>query len=518
MTLEDLEAAVTPEVLARGIAYWEDRHVRMAFCAQGRLQALVAGALGDYHVQVFRDQQGLRSVCECGYRQGMCKHAAALAWGFISEPASLIKVEDLQKQLGLMDMEALRGLVQQLAAMAPHTVAKALGMEVCPVDGRVIWRFLGGLRRVPKRPGWLRAWWRVLKIVEEEPPTVGNNQVLAELLRLALKHLAHVRNPPEEFWASFRRTVALWCDWQPMVDRPPSWWTEVTKALPTLAVDDQRKLAWCLAEGLGGKWADLLLPTLGYPPDPADEEFAPFLELTVALLIKAAKEQRAILQWALLRVERALVVLDLYEEAKAWALLKQLAKAGLTGFPRENKYIFRARLAVAHRELGEHRQALALLKANFGERPGYAEFVELMELAEIVGERAGTLTTACDVVRGCGRLDLLAQIWRWAGELDKLAAVAIKLPPAEPLGVELAEALRPSYPKIARELWERWTLYLLVQGTRRAVQEAVPVLVALKRLCREEGWTRRWEAIRRRARDLLLDPVSREMLGSLLES
>ena len=29
-----------------------------------------------------------------------------------------------------------------------------------------------------------------------------------------------------------------------------------------------------------------------------------------------------------------------------------------------------------------------------------------MELAEIVGERVGTLTTACDVVRGCGRLDL----------------------------------------------------------------------------------------------------------------
>ena len=162
----------------------------------------------------------------------MCKHAAA--WrGFLSVSRLPDKVEDLQKQLGLMDMEALRGLVQQLAAMAPHTVAKALGMEVCPVDGRVIWRFLGGLRRVPKRPGWLRAWWRVLKIVEEEPPTVGNNQVLAELLRLALKHLAHVRNPPEEFWASFRRTVAPGA-LQPMVDRPPSWWTEVTKALPTL--------------------------------------------------------------------------------------------------------------------------------------------------------------------------------------------------------------------------------------------------------------------------------------------
>ena len=43
----------------------------------------------------------------------------------------------------------------------------------------------------------------------------------------------------------------------------------------------------------------------------------------MALLIKAAKEQRAILQWALLRVERAPIVPDLYEEAKAWALLKQ---------------------------------------------------------------------------------------------------------------------------------------------------------------------------------------------------
>lgn len=518
MTLEDLEAAVTPEILTRGRACSAESRVRLVSSHAGRIQGVVAGALGDYRVRVFQEQQGLRSECECGYRQGMCKHAAALAWCFLNEPDCMLKVEDLQKQLCQMNEEALRDLTKRLAAEAPQAVAEALGMEFSPVSGRITWRFIEGLRRSAKRPDWLRAWWRVLKIVQADPLEEGNSQALENLLRFGLEHLGYSESPrPEEFWDSLEAAIALWRVHQPLADRSPSWWAQVKRTLRAVAVDDRRKLATCLADGLGADRASLLLPTFGFPLAPGDEEFTPFLEVAVAFLSGMPDGENCLQEWALFRVERALTVMDLYEEHKAWKDLKQVAKAGLKRFSRENGYIFRARLARAHLGLGEYRQAIALLKTNFSERQGYVEFVELMETADAVGEREEVLATACAVLKSRGRWGLLGQVLCWAGDLGELAKVADKLSSAEPFLAELAEALRANYPRVAREQWERRAFFLLEQGTRRAAREAVPVLIALKRLCREKNWIERWEDIRRQARSLLLDPVSRRMMGSLLE-
>lgn len=513
-TMEDLQAVAFPEVLARGVTYWENGHVRGGFVAGDTISADVMGTMGDYRVRITWDDGRLKGQCDCPYKGSFCKHAAAVVWGWLNEPERFLTADRLIEQIDRLSRAEIRRVFLQLAAQDPQRVLAVLAIQpVAPEQQGVVERLTENMARGEMgSPEWLTAWRRILELLAEAP--YDKHQTLWEqLIGYGVDYLQKGDGIPEAFWDYFQQALRVWGrNADLMGDVLPKWWNGFLTLYRQSDDERRRWLAVSLIDALHENNCAELLKILA---ETVDGDWS-LIGIKVGLALRTKADLRPMLNAALHELDHTLALLDACTDWQAWEWLKRLAQNGLRWFSSDNRLLFRERLALAHVKLGEPRQAFVLLLANFRERPGWGEYLELMKVAEAARELERGRKEARSILHKSQRWEILARLLLHEKDGQALAAIAPLLEPVSPCLLEAARYLREDYPGCARELYQSKIRYLIGQGTRRAVREAIPYLAELKRLDREEGWSDLWEAFRRALVDEITDPIALRMTGSLL--
>lgn len=513
MTLEDLEAVASPEMIARGRSYWAEGYVNyMQVDADHRLKGTVTGSLGDYHVMVESHKKGLRCQCDCPYRRGFCKHAVALTWGWLNNPECFLQYERLQAAIDGLTLQQSRDIISKIATDSPGLLASVLGMGGRVPKTSIARQLAENLEKGdPAEMDWLKAWRRVLKMLGDQEPSLD---IIDRLIGLGFVYLkdSPVINP--DFVELFEGTMRVWSKTSSREECPP-WWDKGWDVFVSLKGSLRRRMRNLILETMG-EWRGAILTTLGYPCEMDEESFGSRLDYILDVLLLTGADLEPIKEWAMNQLDRILRLMDLLAEEGAWNLLKELARMGSRRYEPKDRFIFRARIAQAHRELNEPRQAFALLKTNFKERPGWGEYLELSATAKEAGEPMRALQVAKEIL-GDARVELLAKILMLEESWAELNRVALRVPASVTVAPEIAYALRGIFPETSLMLWEKCIGELLRDGTRRGVKEAIPYLIETKRLCRENNWYEAWDSIREKTLNQILDPVALEMTAALLE-
>lgn len=513
LTLEDLEALASPAMIDRGRRYWIEGYVQFMQSAAGQLKGIVTGSLGDYRVVVEWKDGVIRAQCDCPFKGAFCKHATALVWGWLNHSERFLSHEHVVSLVERLTPTEMRVVLREISVNAPEVLAMALKQwQPAKGLGEGIVRDLAdslGKGRL-QRPEWLMAWRRALQLLESGS---GDLDTLNRLITLGFRYLRESETMDPDFIALFGQTIQAWSQ-RAKPGILPEWWNDGWDALTMIQGKTRRQLRHAILNSLE-PWSGSILTTLGYPPELDDEGFGAGIDYVIGRLLICGGDLRPVKEWALYRLERALKLMDLYTEEEAWNLLKDLARDGLRRAETGDRLIFRRRLALSHRKLGEPKQALALLGADFLERPGWEEYLELSETAKEAGEPARAFQVAQRSLR-MTRVELLAKIMIHEDKIEELLELAPDLPPQAPEVQTAAQSMRRYAPTAAKTLWERRAFAWLEEGTRRGVKEAMPSLVEIKKLCREMGWSESWEAFARDAKAKILDPVALEMTASIL--
>lgn len=125
-SLDNFESYVPPKILARGLAYFNDRAVeRLEESAKGQWEAVVSGS-EDYEVEITLDGKQVKAcICDCPYDGGpVCKHVVAVLYALREAAptkarkekttAGKMSFEDILLQLGL---EELREFIRHQKAL-----------------------------------------------------------------------------------------------------------------------------------------------------------------------------------------------------------------------------------------------------------------------------------------------------------------------------------------------------------------------------------------------------------------
>jgi hypothetical protein len=472
------------------------------------------GTMGNYRVKIVWDDGRLTSQCDCPYPRDFCKHAAAVAWGWLNEPESFVSAQTLTRKIESLTREEINGILIQFASRDPESVLTALAIAPKPRGG------FGAIERLTENMShgsvgsteWLTAWRRILGLLTGE-----DFQTYAllwdRLIEYGIVYLKTGEHPPETCCDYFEQTLGIWGKNAEMSSDSPSGWWEAYLDLYRESSDERRqRLQRFLRKSLDEPKRRVLADVLERS-SPGDWSLT---GLRVGLSLENDDQLSRIAREASDNLEHTLILLDAFTDWQAWDWLKHTARESLRRCSQEDKFLFRERLAPAHLNLGEPRQALSLLLTNFKERPGWKEYLELVKVAEAAHERVRALKESRDALIKMERWELLAQVLIVEGDWEALERIAVSLPSASPWLVGAARQLRGHCPDSAKELYQRSIRFLIQQGTRRAAKEAIPYLTEFKRLCREAGWNGEWEAFRTELNGTITDPVALRMMGSLL--
>lgn len=517
LSLEDLEAVATPEILARGVEYWENGHVCAMVASGERLSGSVTGTMGDYRVGVILRDGRLEGVCDCPYLKRFCKHAAAVAWGWLNEPERYLSSAQVAAKAASMSPGVLAGALVRLAERDPLGVAEALELKFDPFMGNslALQRLTENLGRGNMDSvGWLKAWRHLLELLMVEPFN-GNEAVWDRLLGYAVEFLGVQREPDPEFWEYFGQALNGWGGHIKANDGElPTCWGKLMEVYRDGDDDRRSRLDKLIVSAFSEDGCRLLLRALGFPVISEEGDWS--VGLMTGLALRLSEDMRPLADWAMEDLSRVLLLMDALMAWEAWDWLQRIARESLRRFPPENGMLFRERLAINHCRAGEFRQALALFLSNFRERPGWAEYLRLEEVATAARDKERVVKEVNRFLETSRRWEVLARVLLHQGKLERLAQIGSELEPAGPAALEAASVLRGSFPEEAKDLWVRRIGGLLSEGSRRAVREAVPLIAEVKRLCREQGWEETWEMLRTTFEGMILDPIALRMTGSLL--
>ncbi len=421
-----------PEVLRRGLAYYQEGRVQRVFRVGERIVGLVQGsAEAPYQVEV---GPGLVGRCTCPYPDFPCKHAAALLYAYVEgrvpDLAPLIEAltpdeaKDLLQRLALIPgvasylaealapgkafMEGVKHLRRTFRMGGGEAEAKALLLRLDRVGREEVEAYLEALLQAPFDPE------PYLKAALERYLALSPR--LSFLLGLYLKH------PSEALREAFLRAGE----------------GEAEEALRLLGGQE----AWGLKRGLKAE----LLFRLGR------------VEEGLAALREGLEGVEDYLQLVnrLLSLGRMAEAFRYAEEARDW-------------FGKDPRLWPLLDLLVAHRGLPEDH------RARFAVRPNLEDYLALKaKLGRgFFAERRALLRRVQDPVL-LARIHLLEEDWK---ALDRL----LKDAPLEAYP-RLAEALEERLPEEAKRLyWER-ARSLVERGGRKAYQEAARLLGRMARL------------------------------------
>ncbi|MGE5549244.1 MAG: SWIM zinc finger family protein [Bacteroidota bacterium] len=496
--LEDLAVLVDEHLMARGREYLARGHVGACLAADDRLAGAVLGSSGWYVTLVSLRAGEIEAACSCPYQGRFCKHAVALVLAWLADPGSFL---DLCHASLLMtaDADVLRRICMELCLAAPRAAAALLAKpaETPHAAAAALARNLLAWPKATHDPAGLaeRLDWvssRLLAGVID-----GDVEAARAAVELLEKLLAAWSEAPAKpgFTALVSGYIKRLAETWPRARRPIE-----PERLAGLCRPERTVFAPELGIFLRAAGGSELTALIG---EPVSREIFALLGRADAQPVKTAS------------FESLLLLLDAYER---WDQIREaaaLAQAGLRRPDRAERYVLRGRLAQYHERLGERRQALAYLIANFRERPDVAGWETLRRTAMAADEWP--------------RVKL--EIWPVVVNADLEIQTRAALDEADP---ELLMNLAGTADETDRHALAIWTalgelapeksLDYLVQGARSALSDggraararARDFLRAAGRLCRTQGWHRRWETIRAALRSDFPPALNWPELGAIL--
>lgn len=389
----------TPEQWKTAREYWREGLVYETYYGDGIWQGTVTGSLGNYRVRVRRLGKGWKTDCSCLERRVRCRHAAALLWGWLTEPERFTPVEELTDRIALLSPSDAVELLYRVAVEEAELVKKLLAGED---DGKSRRVSLPGLLYLVKSlkldtgSPWLsrRVWeerWRNLLAALEDGLQQGTGNAWPALLLLAEKMLDFCLSlSAGETVAAYVVSLVELLTGRPEKQIPVG----ISEKLLDFYINfplsggEEEKFHLFFIQLCAGKGRKFLLNMLQSKVE-GEVKFLPGVRgiRLAGKLLYGTDDFQALTGWCLEDCRRLLPLLDFLEEKGEYQEAKNLLQKALPLFDTPSgRYLYRLRLAVLHRMLGENRQALYLGVLNFAERPGREEYFTLKRLASITGD------------------------------------------------------------------------------------------------------------------------------------
>lgn len=510
VTITDLEARVSPEILARGQEYRKAGHILRA-CYYGQIiTAEVAGTGGNYRVQMKLDDNKLDGVCTCPY-PNFCKHMVALTLAWIEksiefdrlEPV-LLEITDKPEQLKVLFLELVRKDPFNFLDLFATSTHKAV-FE----NSRGI---LNLIRNTFQKPllthEQSEAYWERIKRIEKlvNQAIVKYDQEAPEMLGAFIKGIAGTyRDYPETLLENVFRDI------MPQVEalsksRTGAEIVPITEILWELYFDYD---LWRLSDSIRQVLASLFTVINDW-----------FLNRLKTIDWQSVKMTELILLYELLdqiaknygiendNLNKTIEVLNKTPEGQLWLIDRiiendpdrayALAKEKMRKSDSANKSAFRERLIKIHLKRGENKQAAALCFIQFQEAPNLQEYLRIKSiLAEWISELDYYIGKMEEIVEGKG-LDLLgARLAFDRRDWLKLEKIIAMIDSDQIFLIELAELLSTQDAAEAAplEVYQALITQLLLGGYNNW-EAALSLLVSYKKNCQKNCFTMEWSGLR----------------------
>ncbi len=506
VTIIDLEASVSPEIMARGQEYYQTGHILRVCCYDRIIAGEVAGTGGSYRVRLTLENAKIDGVCSCPY-PGFCKHMVAITLAWLEKSIDFPKLESSLQEV-INDPEILSKTFIQLVEKDPlnflDLTAKTMPEETF-INSRGIINLIRNTFKGPLlTPEQIEARWEKIKQIEAlvNKSFAKQEQGAVELLGALLKGIADsYRDYPEKtlekvFNELLSQTKALEMGWteEEIVCFAESLWNiyfdnslwEVLESVrPVLVSLFPLIPEWFLKNLANIEWKSL-------------ERIK--LVLVYEFLILAAKKGPVGEEY----LKKAIEVLNETSEGQLWLIDRlmeedpnrayTLAKERLRNCSGENKQAFRERLIKIHLRRGENKQAAALSFVQFQEEPNLQEYLRLKDiLAGWPIEFENYLNKMDKLIDGQGLDILSARIAFDRENWTKLEEKIGEISPDQAFLKELAKLIMVGNNRFAPGRVYQAIISRLLVGGRINWETSLGLIVIYKKLCLKNSCNEEWK-------------------------
>lgn len=507
ITITDLEAQVSPEILTRGREYQKSGHILRA-CRFGRIIAgEVAGTGGYYRVRLTFDESGINGVCNCPY-PSFCKHMVALALAWIYKSSDFIDLEPNFNELTAKP-EGQLDLLIRLIQMDPLNYLDLLSVTIPErlfANSRGVLNLIRNTfhKRTLSHEQSEAIWERLERIKELVAGAIADHQKNApELLLELLKGVAYSYKEYQSVLLknNFGELVLLaeklleketGEEVLPLIETlwefywDHSLWELAEVVRPAMAKFYTRFSDWFLARLEELQWYSLNQMQL----------------ITIyEFLILISPSNPAIMEY----LKRVTEVLNQTLEGKLWLIDRTmesdpdrafgLAKEGIRNSGPGEKQFFRERLIGIHLRRGENKQAAALSFIQFQEKPNLDEYLRLKRILHGRREFQEYLVKIPKAIAESGSPTLAAWIAFDQGDWSNLELYIGQIDPAEAALKELAELISAAGRRVPGKVFEALVIRLLLGG-RNNWEIVLGLLVSYKKLCLKYAQVEAWDRFR----------------------
>lgn len=509
VSITDLEARVSPEILTRGREYQKSGHILRA-CRFGRIIAgEVAGTGGYYRVRLTLDETGINGVCNCPY-PSFCKHMVALALAWIEKSSDFIDLESNFKEL-IAQPERQLDLLIRLIQMDPLNYLDSLSVNTPQrefANSRGVLNLIRNTfqKQILSHEQSEAIWERIERIKELVAEAIAAHQKNApELLLELLKGVAYsykeyqsvlLKNSFSELILLAEKLLGKRTGkevlplveilWEFYLDH--SLWELAEVVRPLMAKFYPRFSDWFLArlEEIQWYFLDQMKLITIY-------EFLTLIAPNNPELMEYFKKVTEVLNQTL---EGKLWLIDRTMEDDPDRALG-LAKEGIRNSGPGEKQFYRERLIGIHLRRGENKQAAVHSFIQFQEKPNLDEYLRLKRILRGRREFQDYLAKIAKITAESGCPALAARIAFDQEDWSNLELNIGQIDPADAALKELAELISADGRRVPRQIFEAIVSRLLLGGWNNW-EIVLRLLVGYKKLCLKYAQVEAWDRFRLR--------------------
>ncbi|MCL6590658.1 MAG: hypothetical protein K6U80_11940 [Firmicutes bacterium] len=532
-TFIDLETLTNPEILHRGIDFYQQGRLRRPCRMGDHLGGIVIGNGANYRVHLWIKNGDIRGNCSCLY-QGFCKHLAVLAMGWLNEKSQFT---DLQPELNhaLQNPALLPNLIKALIAQDPVNF-----LEFCRADQAVekfeTARDLANLVRsifitAPLFPLGLEAYGERLNRIEqllEDRITAADPEALPPLHELLTNFSTQIVESKNPILHSYFEKILTLASSLPERYQPD----QFRRILITLLQSYFEPGLWELKTTLGTVLDRFEKASPTFIRDYFEEKIKEKPDLFTLIGVyerlapkMAAKSPSDELARALF--ERTLKELTATSEGRLW-LIDRLSETNLSEAFRlaraslreglEPKASFRDRLITLHQKQNEPRQAASLSFIQFQEEPNFNEYLRLKNiLSNYPKDFEGYLRRIEKFLQDREKWTLLLQIAMDQQDYGRFHTYFTPLKDEVDSLLLVAGLLVQNQDGAWLKIYPRVIHPLLDQPGPKFRQTVLQLIAAYKKACYRDDQKEAWEAFRQELWEKYgEDPWFRRKFGSIL--
>lgn len=510
VTITDLEAKVSLEILLRGREYYHGGQLLRLCKYREILAGEVAGTGGNYRIRLWLEGDQIAGNCSCPY-PGFCKHMIVLVLAWLEKPKDFI---DLQPQIEkvLSNFDKLRNLTESLIEKDPLGLLAVIHPATRREDFLTARGIHNLIRNTFKTHYFTHresgALWEEIKRVQElvSAALARKEKDAPELLRELITGVAlNFQEYPhplleESFQELLSMAATLPGSWSEAEIRPvadlllkfflePSLW-QLAMAIPSILICFHRELPGWLYEKLENQdWGNL-----------SQTELIAFYELLTRFI--------AVGLLGVEYLEQVSCILAMTREGRLWLIDRlaesdpdqaySLAKEGLRTGSGEEKLLFREQLIQIHLKRDEKKQAAALSFIQFEAEPNFEEYLRLKGILEhYPGDWQNYLRKMEHLLEKPGFEELTVKIAIDKKDPDQLITILKQVTLRIEVLNQLAEGLLNDKALVYTGVYPLLILKLLaLPRSGQSWQTALKLLTVYKKTCKQLLKTAEWEELR----------------------